>query len=155
MELPQQLSGCIQVTEVVKYIVGIGELLTNRLLIFDGLDMKFQEFAVKRDPSCEQCGYLVRKGEKGRKMSIKVNISSILSHYTNNQSVAEVNGDTIGECLKHLGEQFPKLDLFDKDGKVLAHLGILINGEIAYSKKLTEPVKDGDELTIILMIGGG
>ena len=54
--------GCIQATEAIKYIVGIGELLTNRLLTFDGLGMKFTEFKVKRDPSCEHCGYSVRKG---------------------------------------------------------------------------------------------
>jgi len=54
--------GCIQATEAIKYIVGIGELLTNRLLIFDGLGMKFTEFKVKKDPSCEHCGHLVRRG---------------------------------------------------------------------------------------------
>jgi len=53
--------GCIQATEVIKYIVGIGELLKNRLLIYDGLDMKFTEFKVKKDPQCEHCGH-VRKG---------------------------------------------------------------------------------------------
>jgi len=52
---------CIQATEVIKYIVGIGELLANRLLIFDGLDMKFTEFKVKRDPDCEHCSHLVTK----------------------------------------------------------------------------------------------
>jgi len=52
--------GCIQATEVIKYIVGIGELLKNRLLIYDGLDMKFTEFKVKKDPQCEHCGH-VRK----------------------------------------------------------------------------------------------
>lgn len=54
--------GCIQATEVIKYIVGIGELLTNKLLIYDGLSMKFTEFKVKKDPDCEHCGHLV-KGE--------------------------------------------------------------------------------------------
>jgi len=53
--------GCIQATEVIKYIVGIGELLKNRLLIYDGLDMKFTEFKVKKDPQCEHCGHM-RKG---------------------------------------------------------------------------------------------
>ncbi len=48
--------GCIQATEVIKYIVGMGHLLTNRLLDYNGLDMKFTEFRVKRDPDCEQCG---------------------------------------------------------------------------------------------------
>jgi molybdopterin/thiamine biosynthesis adenylyltransferase len=53
--------GCIQATEVIKYIVGIGELLKNRLLIYDGLDMKFTELKVKKDLQCEHCGH-VKKG---------------------------------------------------------------------------------------------
>ena len=48
--------GCIQATEVIKYIVGVGELLLNRLLIYDGLNMKFTEFAVKKNPKCDHCG---------------------------------------------------------------------------------------------------
>ncbi len=50
--------GCIQATEVVKYIVGAGELLTNRLLVWDGLDARMEEFAVERNPACEDCGDL-------------------------------------------------------------------------------------------------
>lgn len=50
--------GCIQATEVIKYIVGLGELLTNRLLNYDALRMKFTEFKINRDPHCEHCGSL-------------------------------------------------------------------------------------------------
>ena len=53
---------CIQATEVIKYIVGIGELLINRLLVFDGLDMKFTELKVRKDPDCEHCGHLITRG---------------------------------------------------------------------------------------------
>jgi len=49
---------CVQATEVIKYIVGIGKLLTNRLLVYDGLNMKFTEFSVKRDQNCDHCGHL-------------------------------------------------------------------------------------------------
>jgi molybdopterin/thiamine biosynthesis adenylyltransferase len=47
---------CIQATEVIKYIVGVGKLLTNRLLVYNGLDMQFTELRVKKDPTCEHCG---------------------------------------------------------------------------------------------------
>ncbi len=50
--------GCIQATEVIKYIVGIGELLTDRLLIYDGLNLGFTELKVEKDPNCEHCGHL-------------------------------------------------------------------------------------------------
>jgi adenylyltransferase/sulfurtransferase len=53
--------GVIQATEVIKYLVGAGSLLTHRLLLYDGLDMKFSEFRVKRNPDCEDCGHLKRK----------------------------------------------------------------------------------------------
>jgi adenylyltransferase/sulfurtransferase len=51
--------GCIQATEVIKYIVGIGKLLTNRLLVYDGLNMKFTELAVRKDPNCEHCSHAI------------------------------------------------------------------------------------------------
>ena len=50
--------GCIQATEVIKYIVGIGKLLANRLLVYDGLNMTFTELTVRRNPNCEHCGHL-------------------------------------------------------------------------------------------------
>jgi len=53
--------GAIQAAEVIKYIVGIGELLTNRLLMYDGLRLKFTEFKVKKNPNCEHCGRLAGK----------------------------------------------------------------------------------------------
>lgn len=53
--------GCIQATEVIKYIVGIGELLTNKLLNYDALNMEFTEFKVNKDPHCEHCGQVKGK----------------------------------------------------------------------------------------------
>ena len=51
--------GAIEATEVIKYITGIGTLLTDRLLIYDGLNMKFTELKVIRDINCEHCGDVV------------------------------------------------------------------------------------------------
>jgi len=48
--------GILQATEVVKLIIGHGELLTGRLLHIDALDMKFREFRIPRDPHCPVCG---------------------------------------------------------------------------------------------------
>jgi len=46
----------IQVTEVIKYILGMGDLLANRLLIYDGMSMTFKEFKLKKNPECDHCG---------------------------------------------------------------------------------------------------
>ena len=48
--------GCIQATEVIKYLTGIGDLLLNRMLIYDGLSMKFMELKIERNPTCVFCG---------------------------------------------------------------------------------------------------
>jgi adenylyltransferase/sulfurtransferase len=47
--------GCLQATEVIKYLVGIGENLYNHLLIFDGKDMVFKKLKVRVDPNCPVC----------------------------------------------------------------------------------------------------
>ena len=54
--------GCIQATEAIKYIAGLGKPLTNILLSYDALEMKFTELIVRRDPECAHCGNLPDKG---------------------------------------------------------------------------------------------
>ncbi|HTY58905.1 MAG TPA: molybdopterin-synthase adenylyltransferase MoeB [Bacteroidota bacterium] len=48
--------GTIQAAETVKYILGIGESLVGRLLLFDALTMKTRELRLRRNPSCKVCG---------------------------------------------------------------------------------------------------
>lgn len=50
------LIGCIQATEAVKLILGKGSPLIGRLLLYDALEMRFQEFKVRRNPKCPVCG---------------------------------------------------------------------------------------------------
>lgn len=49
--------GCIQVTEILKYIVKMGSSLENRLLLWDGFNAKIDEIEIERNPSCEDCGW--------------------------------------------------------------------------------------------------
>jgi sulfur-carrier protein adenylyltransferase/sulfurtransferase len=48
--------GCIQATETIKLILGAGEPLIGRFLIFDALRMKFRELKLRKDPDCPVCG---------------------------------------------------------------------------------------------------
>jgi adenylyltransferase/sulfurtransferase len=48
--------GCIQAVETVKLILGIGESLSGRLLLFDALAMEFRQVHIRRDPNCVVCG---------------------------------------------------------------------------------------------------
>ncbi|NOY69913.1 MAG: molybdopterin-synthase adenylyltransferase MoeB [Deltaproteobacteria bacterium] len=48
--------GTLQASEVLKYIIGIGDLLTNRLLICNALKMSFREVKLKKRAKCPICG---------------------------------------------------------------------------------------------------
>jgi len=88
-------------------------------------------------------------------MTIKIKVSHILRQFTKDQDTVEVNGGTVGECLDDLARQFPDIKkwLFDKNGILLVL--ILTDGETIYQKDLNRPVADGDELHLILIVGGG
>ncbi len=48
--------GMIQATEAVKLIIGKGEPLIGRLLLYDALAMRFRELKLRRNPECPVCG---------------------------------------------------------------------------------------------------
>jgi hypothetical protein len=46
-------------------------------------------------------------------------------------------------------------NIFDKCGKLLKHIEIFINGKTASPNELAASVKDGDELSILMLLAGG
>ncbi|MCQ2335101.1 MAG: HesA/MoeB/ThiF family protein [Paludibacteraceae bacterium] len=50
------IMGTIQATEAIKYLTGVGELLTDKLLIVDALTMDFQRIQMASNPDCPLCG---------------------------------------------------------------------------------------------------
>lgn len=48
--------GCTQAAETIKILLGIGETLNGRLLLLDGLTMKWRTINLKKDPACTVCG---------------------------------------------------------------------------------------------------
>ena len=54
--------GVLQATEALKMLLGIGEPLIGRLLLWDALEGTFTELTVKRDPHCVACGDGTAKG---------------------------------------------------------------------------------------------
>ncbi len=48
--------GLVQATEALKRLVGIGQSLAGRLLLYDALNMKFRELNIRPDPECPLCG---------------------------------------------------------------------------------------------------
>lgn len=90
-------------------------------------------------------------------MAVTVKIPQFLEQFTNKEREVEVEGSTVGECLKDLVRKFPgaKEEIFDKNGGIIYYLDIYVNDESAYPDTLTKPVEDGDDISIVLMLSGG
>jgi sulfur-carrier protein adenylyltransferase/sulfurtransferase len=48
--------GSIQALETIKWIIGAGDSLVGRLILFDALKLKFRELKLRKDPNCPICG---------------------------------------------------------------------------------------------------
>jgi len=90
-------------------------------------------------------------------MSVKVHIHTTHRQYTNGLEVVEVKGNTVGECLNHLVQQFPGMEkaLFVKKDKLHHLVEIYVNHATAYPNELVKPVKEGDEIHLVVMLAGG
>lgn len=48
--------GVLQATEAIKLLLGLGESLVGRLIVYDALTARFRELTLRRDPGCPTCG---------------------------------------------------------------------------------------------------
>ncbi len=48
--------GILQASEAIKEVLGIGETIADKLVIYDALDMKFRKVSRPKDPACPLCG---------------------------------------------------------------------------------------------------
>ena len=48
--------GSVQALETIKWIIGAGDSLVGRLLLFDALKLRFRELQLRKDPACPVCG---------------------------------------------------------------------------------------------------
>jgi adenylyltransferase/sulfurtransferase len=90
-------------------------------------------------------------------MPVKIHIHITHRQFTNGQDVVTVEGNTVGECLNHLITQFPGMEkaLFAKKDKLRNVVEVFVNNASAYPNELTKPVKDGDDINLLVMLAGG
>lgn len=89
-------------------------------------------------------------------MGIEISLHKTHRRYTDGKELIEVEGKTVGECLKDLVTKYPPLEkeLF-KNGKLNAVMEVYLNGASAFPNELVKQVKDGDKINLIYMLSGG
>lgn len=90
-------------------------------------------------------------------MSVEVEIASVFMSYFNGNKKVKAEGNTVGECLKYLSEEFPstKNMFIDGEGKIQNHFDVFLNGESTQHTGCDTPVKDGDKIDLVYLIHGG
>ena len=91
-------------------------------------------------------------------MVCRIKIPGYLKDKTNGETLAELKGETVRECIEALVCRFPDLkgEILDHQGRLLLKWSISINNQIAdTSDELAQPVKEGDLISLLPMIAGG
>ena len=90
-------------------------------------------------------------------MAVKVNLHLALQKFTGGKKVVEVSGHTVGECVRVLIETYPKLESFllDPGGELKSHMGVYVNLQSTDARGMDTPVKDGDEIHLVMILTGG
>ena len=87
---------------------------------------------------------------------MKIRVPYILRHLTGDIETIETEGQTVGDCLGALQDKFPGIRsrLFDEQGQLHKYVELFLNNR-KISNRLELPVKDEDELLILVVILGG
>lgn len=91
-------------------------------------------------------------------MSTKIKIPEYLKDKTDGQSIIDVTGNTLRECLAALAHCYPALkgEIVDGHGMLLVKWIIFINDKpVIASDELSVPVTEGDVIMLVPMIAGG
>ncbi len=88
---------------------------------------------------------------------ITIYIPLIHRHLSDDVETFEVEGDTVGQCLKQLVKTFPQMHeaLFTEKGDLQHLIEIFVNSESAHPGELVRATKNGDEIHIITLLSGG
>jgi adenylyltransferase/sulfurtransferase len=132
--------GVVQATEAVKIILGLGETLKGRLLLYDALGMRFRELKLRRDRDCPVCGdhptvtrlidYQEFCGVKPVSLTDPIDVTEVKKKQDSGETfllldvrephefqIARIPGST----LIPLGQLPARLSELDKNAEIVAH----------------------------------
>ncbi len=89
-------------------------------------------------------------------MSVTVTLHPYLNE-GGGEAKVDLGGSTVRECLKELVGRFPAMQakLFAKPDKLHGYIEILVNGRPTMPLELAYPLKDGDDMAILVFLSGG
>lgn len=89
-------------------------------------------------------------------MSVRMKLCDTHQLIINGVKEVTVDGKTVKECLANLIEKYPSLEpyIYDRKDELSIALTLFVNGESIQHEETDKPVKDGDEVYPLVVIGG-
>jgi len=135
--------GLIQATEAVKLILGIGEPLVGRLLLYDALAMRFRELKLRKNPECPACGehpsitklidyqqFCGIPAQEPKVTETEIEVTEVKAKLDRGDNFVLIDvrepheykiANIAGAKLVPLGEVAKHLDEFDKNADIVIH----------------------------------
>ena len=90
-------------------------------------------------------------------MSITVKLHPYFQEITGTGEIISAEGNTVLEVIEDLEKNYPgmKEQLLDRHGRIQGFAEMFVNDEIVHPTGTDMPVKDGDEIEILIVISGG
>lgn len=90
-------------------------------------------------------------------MAVSIILPGMLRVLANGQERVRVTGNTTLKCLEDLESRFPVVKewIRDGNGEFLSYIQFFLNGKRVYGDDLSLPLENGDEIAIIVAMGGG
>ena len=114
--------GTIQATEVIKLSLGIGSSLKGRFILYDALNMSFEELRLKRNPECAVCG---DNPSITKPMDQTVQCAP-LSNGPSDPESTEISTDQLAQLLSKPGVDFTLLDVRNSEEHAICKLNSAI-----------------------------
>ena len=157
------IAGMLQANEVFKLLLGVGETLAGRLLMFDAMSTEFNEVKVWRDPACPACGdgalgaRPAAAADGGDGMST-VRIPPVLRENVARPAHRRAPAaDTVAEVLDDLFAAYPALrDRVTENGQLSRFVNVYVNDrDVRYRDGLDTAVGPDDTVILLPAMAGG
>jgi sulfur-carrier protein len=90
-------------------------------------------------------------------MVVNVRLHEYFQDFTHGQKIVEANGGNVFEIIDDLERKYPgiKEHILDKKGRLQGWVEMFVNADVVYPESASMPVRDGDELELLLIVAGG
>lgn len=90
-------------------------------------------------------------------MTVKVRLHQYFQDMAKGQTVVEAKGTNVREMIDDLESNYPGIreHLLDSRGRLQGFVELFVNTQVVYPESTAMPIKDGDEVEILMIVAGG